>query len=316
MAVTSPALRPDTIDVSASANDPSLYVDRELSMLAFQRRVLEEAQDGDSPLLERVKFLSILFSNLDEFFMVRVAALKQRLASSASDGIPELLEQIRAEVKSIADDGHETWRKLLPELHRAGIELREYSELTERERGAADAYFRQVVYPVLTPLAFDPGRPFPHISNLSLNLAVAVRDAKGAEHFARLKIPDTLPQLVSVADPETPGHPRPPLIWLEQLVAANLHVLFPGLEIIESYPFRVTRDAEVAIQELESDDLLETVEEAVWQRRFRAVVRLQVSRSIPQHMLDTLAENLELSSQRDVYHVDGPLDLGRLRQLA
>jgi polyphosphate kinase len=311
-----PAHTPEILETTSLLQDPALYLDRELSLLAFQRRVLAEAQDGDSPLLERVKFLSILFSNLDEFFMVRVAALKQRLASSASDGIPDLLERIRTEVKSIADDAYETWRRLLPELHQAGIELREYSELTERERGAADAYFRQVVYPVLTPLAFDPGRPFPHISNLSLNLAVAVRDAKGAEHFARLKIPDTLPQLVSVTDPDTPGHPRPPLIWLEQLVAANLHLLFPGLEIIEAYPFRVTRDAEVAIQELESDDLLETVEEAVWQRRFRAVVRLQVSRSIPQHMLDLLAENLELNSQRDVYHVDGPLDLGRLRQLA
>ena len=311
-----PVHTPETLEGASLLYDPALYLEREPSLLAFQRRVLEEAQDGDNPLLERVKFLSILFSNLDEFFMVRVAALKQRLASSASDGIPELLERICAEVKSIADDAYQTWRGLLVELHQAGIELPEYSQLTERERGIADAYFREVVYPVLTPLAFDPGRPFPHISNLSLNLAVAVRDAKGVEHFARLKIPDTLPQLVSVADPNTPANPRPPLIWLEQLVAANLHVLFPGLEIIESYPFRVTRDAEVAIQELESDDLLETVEEAVWQRRFRAVVRLQVSRSIPQHMLDTLVENLELSSQRDVNHVDGPLDLGRLRQLA
>ena len=311
-----PVRTAEMLETASLLHDPALYLDREPSLLAFQRRVLEEAQDDDNPLLERVKFLSILFSNLDEFFMVRVAALKQRLASNAADGIPDLLDQIGVVVRSIADDAYETWRRILPKLHRAGIELREYSELTERERSAADAYFRQVVYPVLTPLAFDPGRPFPHISNLSLNLAVAVRDAKGVEHFARLKIPDTLPQLVSVIDPDIPGHSRPPLIWLEQLVAANLHMLFPGLEIIEAYPFRVTRDAEVAIQELESDDLLETVEEAVWQRRFRAVVRLQVSRSIPQHMLDTLVENLELSSQRDVYHVDGPLDLGRLRQLA
>ena len=203
-----PVRTPEILETASLLQDPTLYLDREPSLLAFQRRVLEEAQDGDNPLLERVKFLSILFSNLDEFFMVRVAALKQRLASGASDGIPELLERIRADVKSLADDAHETWRRLLPELHQAGIELREYSELTERERGAADAYFRQVVYPVLTPLAFDPGRPFPHISNLSLNLAVAVRDAKGVEHFARLKIPDTLPQLVSVVDPDTPGTSR------------------------------------------------------------------------------------------------------------
>ena len=132
---------------------------------------------------------------------------------------------------------------------------------------------------MLTPLAFDPGRPFPHISNLSLNLAVAVRDAKGEEHFARVKVPDTLPAAGLRRRSGHAGDPRPPLIWLEQLIAANLQRCFPGLEIIEAYPFRVTRDAEVAIQELESDDLLETIEEAVRQRRFRAVVRLQVSRT-------------------------------------
>ncbi len=170
-----------------------------------------------------------------------------------------------------------------------------------------------MVYPVLTPLAFDPGRPFPHISNLSLNLAVAVRDSKGVERFARVKVPDTLPQLVPVPQEQgTAG--RPVMIWLEQLIIQNLQALFPGLEIIEAYPFRVTRDAEVEIQELESDDLLETIEEAVWQRRFRAVVRLQVSREIPEHILETLIANLELDP-RDVYPVDGPLDLGRLRQI-
>ncbi len=175
-----------------------------------------------------------------------------------------------------------------------------------------EAYFRQVVFPVLTPLAFDPGRPFPHISNLSLNLAVAVRDGKGVERFARVKVPDTLPQLVPV---ERPTGSRPVLVWLEQVIIGNLQMLFPGLEIMEAYPFRVTRDAEVEIQELESDDLLETIEEAVWQRRFRAVVRLQISEDIPENMLETLVANLELD-WRDVYPVDGPLDLSRLRQLA
>src|SRR5258708_7830831 len=175
-------------------------------------------------------------------------------------------------------------------------------------------YFEATIFPVLTPLAFDPGRPFPHISNLSLNLAVAVRDAKGVERFARVKVPDTLPQLVPVFLPDKPAGARPVLIWLEQLIKENLHALFPGLEVIEAYPFRVTRDAEVEIQELESDDLLETIEEAVWQRRFRAVVRLQVSRDIPEHILGTLIANLELDP-RDVYPIDGPLDLSRLRQL-
>ena len=217
-------------------------------------------------------------------------------------------------MKRLVTDSYETWRELQAALAKAGIELRDYRELTNRERSLMETYFRQVVYPVLTPLAFDPGRPFPHISNLSLNLAVAVRDQKGVERFARVKIPDTLPQLVPVSMPDQPAGSRPGLIWLEQLIIENLHALFPGLEIIEAYPFRVTRDAEVEIQELESDDLLETIEEAVWQRRFRAVVRLQVSREIPEHLLETLIANLELDP-RDVYRVDGPLDLSRLRQL-
>jgi polyphosphate kinase len=302
-------------EVALSLQDPSLYLDREISLLAFQRRVLEEAQDPDNPLLERVKFLSILFSNLDEFFMVRFAVLKQVAASAAQDGqAAEQRERIRAEVRALTADAYEAWHEIQAALAAAGIEIRNYGDLTHRERSAMDGYFRQVVYPVLTPLAFDPGRPFPHISNLSLNLAVAVRDAKGVERFARVKIPDTLPQLVPVVVPEQAPGARAGLIWLEQLITENLHMLFPGLEIIEAFPFRVTRDAEVAIQELESDDLLETVEEAVWQRRFRAVVRLQVSRDIPGHILATLVENLELDP-RDVYDIDGPLDLSRLRQI-
>jgi len=298
--------------VVRSLNDPTLYIDRELSLLAFQRRVLEEAQDPANALLERVKFLSILFSNLDEFFMVRVAVLKQKAATNVLDGfVAEQLDHIRADVKQLMTDAYDSWRDIAKALEGAGIELRGYSQLTNHERSAMEAYFREVVYPVLTPLAFDPGRPFPHISNLSLNLAVAVRDAKGVERFARVKVPDTLPQLVPV-DRAASG--RPVMIWLEHLIIENLQMLFPGLDIIEAYPFRVTRDAEVEIQELESDDLLETIEEAVWQRRFRAVVRLQVSNDIPEHILDTLIANLELD-RRDVYPVDGPLDLSRLRQI-
>jgi polyphosphate kinase len=301
-------------------NDPRLYTDREISLLQFQHRVLEEAQDPANPLLERVKFLSILFSNIDEFFMVRFAVLKQKMSASPVPGaqpdgaLAEQLERIRTSVRRLMGDAYQVWRDIDAALKQAGIELRDYRDLTNRERSLMETYFRQVVYPVLTPLAFDPGRPFPHISNLSLNLAVAVRDLKGVERFARVKIPDTLPQLVPVSRPDQPAGSRPALIWLEQLIMENLHALFPGLEIIEAYPFRVTRDAEVEIQELESDDLLETIEEAVWQRRFRAVVRMQVSRDIPDHLLETLVANLELDP-RDVYHVDGPLDLSRLRQL-
>ena len=309
----SPATRTGVIDVTPSLNDPDLYIDRELSLLAFQRRVLEEAQDPSNALLERVKFLSILASNLDEFFMVRVAVLKQKAATTALDGsVQAQLERIRAEVKAITIDAYATWRELSAELDASGIVLRDYEQLTGRERDSMETYFREIVYPVLTPLAFDPGRPFPHISNLSLNLAVAVRDGKGVERFARVKVPDTLPQLVPV-DHTAGSHPV--LVWLEQVIIGNLQTLFPGLEIIEAYPFRVTRDAEVEIQELESDDLLETIEEAVWQRRFRAAVRLQVSEDIPEHILETLVANLEVDP-RDVFTADGPLDLSRLRQIA
>ena len=317
-----PQTKSSVLETGLSLSDPSLYIDRELSLLAFQRRVLEEAEDQQKPLLERIKFLSILSSNLDEFFMVRVAVLKPKAGPISPDRpldgnpVAELLERIRGVVKGLSTDAYETWRKLEVELAATGIELRKYSQLTHREQNALEAYFRQVIFPVLTPLAFDPGRPFPHISNLSLNLAVVVRDQKGVERFARVKVPDTLPQLVPVPDvsgPRAAGGPQV-MVWLEDIITANLHALFPGLDILEAHPFRVTRDAEVAIQELESDDLLETIEEAVWQRRFRAIVRLQVSNDIPKQILDILIENLEISA-RDVYPVDGPLDLGRLRQL-
>jgi polyphosphate kinase len=304
--------------------DPSLFIDRELSLLAFQHRVLEEAEDPENSLLERVKFLSILFSNLDEFFMVRVAVLMQKARAAHTPGGAEgplagQLENIRAEVKRLVSRAYEIWRELAQALESAGIEIRELSQLTHRECGTLETYFHQIVFPVLTPLAFDQGRPFPHISNLSLNLAVALRDAKGVERFARVKIPDTLPQLVPVTAPDQPpagpsGAIRTTYVWLEQLILANLDALFPGVEILEAYPFRVTRDAEIEIQELESDDLLESIEEAVWQRRFSAVVRLQVSTDIPEHILEILVANLELDP-RDVYRADGALDLGRLRQL-
>ena len=299
---------------SPNLNDARLFCNRELSLLAFQKRVLEEARDDSNPLLDRLTFLSIFGSNLDEFFMVRVAVLKQKVASGLDevgvDGLTgtELLEAIRAEVLQLSDRAYTCLRdRLRPALDEANLRLLDYSDLDDGGRAVLNAYFQQTVFPVLTPLAFDPGRPFPHISNLSLNLAVVVKDAKGVEHFARVKVPNTLPQLVPVG-------PSRGFVWLEQIIAANLETLFPGLEILESHPFHVTRDAEVSIQELESDDLLETIEEAVWRRRFRAVVRLQVDTTIPERILDILVENLEVNPG-EIYRVDGPLDLSRLRQL-
>jgi polyphosphate kinase len=315
MAIAAQVFERFTPTIAQSLDDPALYLDREISLLSFQRRVLEEARDPGNPLLERLKFLSIQFSNLDEFFMVRVAVLRRKADSSPTDGtVGERLEKIGAQVQNLFAEGYEVWRELELALVQAGIDLREYKDLNDRERAALDNYFRQVVYPVLTPLAFDPGRPFPHISNLSLNLAVTVRDSDGVERFARVKVPDTLPQLVSVSLPDHQVPGRPMFVWLEQIIRANLDALFPGLEILEAHPFRVTRDAEFEIQELESDDLLETIEEAVWQRRFRDVVQIQVSRDIPEYLLQVLLANLQLS-RRDVYYVDGPLDLSRLKQL-
>jgi polyphosphate kinase len=302
-------------------NDSRLFTNRELSLLAFQQRVLNEAQDPGNPLLERVNFLSIFGSNLDEFFMVRLAVLKQRVKSgvlhTGVDGRTgaELLEAIRAEVLRLNDAAYACLETdLKPALAQAGIRLTGYTELDPAARAAVDDYFHKTVFPVLTPLAFDPGRPFPHISNLSLNLAVIVKGANGGERFARVKIPNTLPQLVPVPAAEGAENAPMTFVWLEQLIAGNLQALFPGLEVVESYPFHVTRDAEVAIQELESDDLLEAIEEAVWRRRFRAVVRFQVGSKIPSRVLQLLQEELEIGD-RDTYLIDGPIDLSRLRQL-
>ena len=301
-------------------DDPSLYVNRELSLLAFQRRVLEEAQSSANPLLERVKFLSILGSNLDEFFMVRVAGLKQqldaRIQDTGADGMTpaQQLEAIREEVQSIFTEAHECRRQLFTELEKHHIRILDYPNLSASQKDFVDEYFADTVYPVLTPLAVDPGRPFPHISNLSLNLSILIRHADGQESFARLKIPDTLPQLIPLTRVSSKDKSLQ-FVWLEQVVQANLHHLFPGMQVVESHLFHVTRDADTAIQELESADLLELVEESIRQRRFGAVVRLKVNPGMPPNLLRVLTQNLEIEED-DVFHVDGPLALSRLRIIA
>ncbi|HLK22468.1 MAG TPA: polyphosphate kinase 1 [Bryobacteraceae bacterium] len=302
--------------------DPSLYLNRELSHLEFQRRVLEEARDARNPLLERVKFLAILGSNIDEFFMVRVAGLMQQIENKVQDpgidghGPAEVLESIRVEVDRLMNEAYAFYREeLVPALAAANIRIMELSELTSEQRSQLDNLFLEKVFPVLTPLAFDQGRPFPHISNLSFNVAVVVRDPDGPEHFARVKIPDTLPQFLPVCVPGDNASGHFCFVLIEQLVMANLQHLFPGLEIVGAHVFHVTRDADFAIKELETDDLLESIEEAVWQRRFRDAVRLQVDFDMPDSMMDILASNLEVEAA-SVYRVDGPLDLSRMRHLA
>jgi polyphosphate kinase len=306
---------------------PELYINRELSLLEFQKRVLQQAQDPEIPLLERVKFLSIVSSNLDEFFMVRVAGLQGQAASGAQeasvDGLSAAiqLQLIRQEVRRLVEEIQDLLRDtLLPALEREGIRISDISGLPPEERSAMDSYFLHKVFPVLTPLAFDPGRPFPHISSGSLNLAVVVGDNQGTENFARVRVPDSLPRLVPVisgarqAKISKSSKFERKFVWLEQLITANLHLLFPGMEIVEAYPFRVTRDAEVAIQELESDDLLESVEEAMRQRRFTSAVRLQVDASVSEKVLEILASNLPIDKQ-DVYRIRGSIGLGRLMEL-
>ncbi len=305
--------------------DASLYLNRELSLLAFFRRVLEEAQDERNPLLERVKFLSIVGSNLAEFFMVRVAGLKQQVEAGvielSNDGLTpsEQLQVIRQMALELMQDARRCLHHLLPHLADAGIHILDYQALTGEQRTAANEYFEQVIFPVLTPLAFDPGRPFPHISNMSLNLAVLIRDQFGLERFARVKVPNTLPRLLPIKTPGdaldgTGGAAPVTLVWLEQVIAANLHRLFPGMEVVEAHPFRVTRDAEMAIQEMEAEDLLETIERSVWERRFGSVVRVTMDPGMPPNIRDILIENLEIGPN-DIYTVDPPLGSSNLMAL-
>jgi polyphosphate kinase len=314
---------PENVDLSS----PSLYLNRELSLLEFQRRVLEEALDDRNPLLERVKFLGIFGSNMDEFFMVRVSGIRKQVEAHIMEVFPDGLTppEVLAATRKLSLELYESAlrclnKKILPQLDKAGIHLVDYRKLTEPQVQKADDYFREVVYPVLTPLALDPGHPFPHISNLSLNLAIVIRDKKGNEKFARLKVPNTLARLVPIKrssgaarkDGTIPFHHY--FVWLEQVIMANLALLFPGMEVVAAYPFRIIRDADVQIQELEADDLLETMEQSIRKRRFASVVQLEIYESMPAAIRELLIENLEIRPN-DVYVLPAPLGLSSLWQI-
>ena len=197
-------------------------------------------------------------------------------------------------------------------MRKAGIYILDYPDLNKHQKEGIESYFKDVVFPVLTPLAFDPGHPFPHISNLSLNLAVLLKDKKGVEHFARIKVPDTLPRLVPIKrssgsvrkDGTAPYYHY--FVWLEQVISENLQVLFPGMEVVESHPFRIIRDADMAIQELEAADLLETMEQTVRQRRFGSVVRISINESMSLRIREILMENLAID-RNEIYVSDGPM---------
>lgn len=297
--------------------DANLFINREMALLAFFWRVLEEAQDDTNPLLERLKFLAIVGSILAEFFMTRVSALKQLIEAGVSersiDGLTpaEQLVLVRQDATRLMIESRKCLYELLPLLERAGILILNYDTLDADQQEYAREYFERVIFPVLTPLAYDPARPFPHISNMSLNLAVMIRDQRGQERFARVKVPSTLPRLVPIPPPPDSPPAHEAYVWLDQLVSAHLESLFPGMEILEVYSFRVTRDAEMAIQELEADDLLETIERGVRQRRFGEVVRLTIDPMMPDGLRRILVENLKLEPE-DIYILEPPLGMSDL----
>lgn len=305
------------------------YINRELSWLDFNARVLEEALDTKNPLLERVKFLSIFGSNLDEFFMVRVSGLRRQLAGvveAPPDGMTpgEQLVDIRQRLLPELKLSNNCWKKeLLPGLAAAGIHVLDYEQTKNQQRKLLRRLFRKEVFPVLTPLAFDPAHPFPHISNLSINLAVVVKDV-GGERFARLKVPPSIPRLLRIpGEEEAEAFERLGLrptgvshfVWLEQVIAANLDVLFPGLKVLDCHPFRITRDADFEIEGDEASDLLEAMEEVVGQRHFGSAVRLEVDTAMPERIRNILTSNLGLAPYQ-VYANDGPLGISDIMEIA
>jgi polyphosphate kinase len=325
MAIAQELLRP--AEAHALPADVALYINRELSWLEFNRRVLDEALDERHPLLERVKFLSIFSTNLDEFFMIRVAGIKQQVAAdvtvSARDGMTpaEQLTAIRRVVMAQLALHRNCWLDdLKPKLHDQGIHLLDYADLTAEQRAFCKDYFEREVFPVLTPLAFDPSHPFPHISNLSINQAVVINDPEEGQQFARVKVPAVLPRLIPIgggrcAGPEhIPAERRHCFIWLDQVIAEHVDALFPGLEVVETYAFRITRNADMEIQEEEAADLLRTIQQGVRQRRFGASVRISVEHDMPPRIRELLLANLKLTPD-DLYEVRGPLGMADLMQL-
>jgi polyphosphate kinase len=312
--VEEPTARPDEPPAApasprASAPLPAdRFADRELSWLSFNERVLELAEDEALPLLERAKFLAIFASNLDEFFMVRVAGLKRRIdagiAVRAASGLMprDLLELILSRTRALMGRHAACFGdSVLPGLRAEGIQLLRYHQATDDERALLQRTFAEKVFPVLTPLAVDPAHPFPYISGLSLNLAVVVRNpSTGTELFARVKVPQSLPRFLQVG-PER-------FVPLEDVIAANLSDLFPGMDILQQHSFRVTRNEDVEVEEDDAENLLKALERELNRRRFGPPVRLEVERSIDPYVLELLVRELGISEE-EVFSLPGPLDL-------
>lgn len=307
--------------------DPKYYFSRELSWLEFNYRVLQEALNPRTPLLERLKFMAIFSSNLDEYFMVRVAALKEQVAVQVSklsaDGRTpqEQLDLICQRLAPMAKQQHQHFEQVMrPLLAEHGIYLLDYIDLNQEQRVYLQGYFEEQIFPVLTPLAVDPGHPFPYISNLSLNLAVVVKDVENEEElFARVKVPNVLPRFIALPQELQLAKPEQPTHWtgvpLEQVIAHNLEFLFPGMSILEYYPFRITRNADLGIEEDEADDLMLAIEQELRKRRFGgSVVRMEVHQTMPETVREVLRTELELQPQ-DIYEVEGTLNLRDLFSL-
>ncbi|MDH3517793.1 MAG: polyphosphate kinase 1, partial [Acidimicrobiia bacterium] len=291
------------------------YLNRELSWLDFNSRVLALGEDPSLPVLERFRFLAIWANNLDEFYMVRVAGLKEQVAqgarSASADAMSpaEQLEGIRiAVVNQVARASELFTMELSPVLDKGGIHFSDYETLGDSDRAYLDAQFTERVFPVVTPLAVDPAHPFPYISNLSLNLAVVVRHPNTmVTRFARVKVPPILPRFVVLPDGER-------FVPLEQLIAFHLAELFPGMEIVEHHPFRVTRNADLEVEEAKGADLLRTIESELTRRRFGRAIRLEVQPTMSDELRTLLMREMDLA-ESDVYVMDGPLDFASLSVL-
>jgi len=308
---------PEPEPTPALAPPASRYINRELSRLDFDERVLAMAEDPRLPLLERVRFLAIFSQNVDDFFQVRVAGLKEQVLAAISvaspDGLSpvEQLKAIRARVESLVDRQVGLYkREIVPALAQSGIAIVRADEVSKRELAQLHTVFREQIFPVLTPLAVDPGHPFPYISHLSLNLAVRVRYPQRPRQprFARVKIPPVLPRFIPLVDGER-------YVALEDLIAVHLPALFPGMEIVAHHPFRVTRDGDLDDVDSDAEDLLAAIQTELRRRRRHArVVRLEVDPGMSAEVLDLLMRELELQPG-DVYQLDGLLDMGSLSVL-
>ena len=301
--------------------DADRYLDRELSWLAFNQRVLELAEDPNLYLLERVNFLAIFASNLDEFFMVRVAGLKRRIATglavTSSSGLSpqDVLSKISAEAHRLQERHAGLFIDVIkPAMKDQGIRIVRWSALETEEKSALHEYFQNQIFPVLTPLAVDPAHPFPYISGLSLNLAVVVRNIEtGKEHFARVKVPPLLPRFVRI--PGNKGVADARFVPLEDVIGEFLGQLFPGMEVLQQHTFRVTRNEDLEVDEDEGENLLLALEKELLRRRFGPPVRLEVANDINPQVLELLIRELDISDE-DVYHLPSPLDLTGLFEIA